>query len=118
MKIDYYRVLGIARDASRSEIKQAFRKLALQFHPDRHVRGSIASRESAGHRFKEVSEAYEVLGDDVKRAAYNKGSHYTGSQHTGSSRRSARLSRASYFLQKREVLTFPIDLSFYQVRRD
>ncbi|CAK9218628.1 unnamed protein product [Sphagnum jensenii] len=81
-KIDYYKVLGIAKDANISDVKQAFRKLALQFHPDRHVgnNSSSSSREAAGHRFKEVSEAYEVLGDEVKRAAYDR-AHYHHHHH-------------------------------------
>jgi hypothetical protein len=81
-KIDYYKVLGIAKDANISDVKQAFRKLALQFHPDRHVGNNSSSsfREAAGHRFKEVSEAYEVLGDEVKRAAYDR-AHYHHHHH-------------------------------------
>lgn len=86
MRIDYYKVLGVARDATANEIKQAFRKLALECHPDRHVQSSIQSRESAGRRFQQVSEAYEVLSDNLKRLAYNKGTHYAGHQAGSTSR--------------------------------
>jgi curved DNA-binding protein CbpA len=87
MKIDYYKVLGVARDASSHDIKHAFRKLALECHPDRHVQSSHSSKEVAGHKFRQVSEAYEVLGDEAKRVAYNKGTQYAGTTGTGASRR-------------------------------
>ena len=87
MKIDYYKVLGVARDASSNDIKHAFRKLALECHPDRHVQSSHSSKEVAGHKFRQVSEAYEVLGDKAKRVAYNKGTQYAGTTGTGASRR-------------------------------
>lgn len=87
MKIDYYKVLGVARDASSNDIKHAFRKLALECHPDRHVQSSHSSKEVAGHKFRQVSEAYEVLGDEAKRVAYNKGTQYAGTTGTGASRR-------------------------------
>jgi molecular chaperone DnaJ len=63
---DYYEVLGVARSASKEDIKKAYRKLAIQFHPDKN-KGDKASEE----KFKEATEAYEVLGDDQKRAAYD-----------------------------------------------
>lgn len=69
-KRDYYEVLGIAREAGDEEIKKAYRKLALKFHPDRNP-GDKAAEES----FKEVGEAYEVLNDPQKRAAYDQYGH-------------------------------------------
>ena len=70
IKADYYEVLGISREASDQEIKAAYRKMALQHHPDRNP-GDKASEE----RFKECSEAYQVLSDPQKRAAYDRFGH-------------------------------------------
>ncbi|MFC2007865.1 molecular chaperone DnaJ [Chloroflexota bacterium] len=69
VKRDYYEVLGVSRDASDEDIKKAFRKLAFQYHPD------CNSEDGAEGRFKEVNEAYEVLSDADKRAAYNRYGH-------------------------------------------
>jgi molecular chaperone DnaJ len=69
-KRDYYEVLGVGRNASAAELKSAYRKLAMQHHPDRN-----AGDRQAEQRFKEVSEAYEVLKDDQKRAAYEQFGH-------------------------------------------
>lgn len=66
-KRDYYEVLGVSRDAGADEIKKAFRKLAQQHHPDKN-----AGNESAEERFKEIGEAYEVLGNPEKRQAYDR----------------------------------------------
>ena len=68
-KRDYYEVLGIARGASDDEIKKAFRKLAFQFHPDRN------KEDDAEAKFKEINEAYSVLSDADKRAAYDRFGH-------------------------------------------
>ena len=65
-QIDLYDVLGVARDASQEDVKRAFRKLAMEYHPDRN------SGEGAEERFKEVSAAYEVLSDSEKRGAYDR----------------------------------------------
>lgn len=69
VKRDYYEVLGVSRDASTEEIKKAFRKLAFQYHPDRNRDGD------AEEKFKEVNEAYEILSDADKRAAYDRFGH-------------------------------------------
>lgn len=63
---DYYEILGVARTATKEEIKKAYRKLAIQFHPDKN-KGDNAAEE----KFKEATEAYEVISDDQKRAAYD-----------------------------------------------
>jgi curved DNA-binding protein len=62
---DYYEVLGVARDADADEVKRAYRKLARKYHPD------VSKEKNAENKFKEVQEAYEVLRDPEKRAAYD-----------------------------------------------
>ncbi|HEX9662762.1 MAG TPA: molecular chaperone DnaJ [Candidatus Binatia bacterium] len=69
-KKDYYELLGVSRNASEEEIKKAYRKLALQYHPDRNP-GDKQSEE----KFKEVSEAYQILSDAEKRAKYDQYGH-------------------------------------------
>jgi len=70
-KRDYYEVLGVARGASKDEIKQAYRRLAKEHHPDLNKDDTKGAEE----RFKEMSEAYEVLMDDDKRALYDRHGH-------------------------------------------
>ncbi|HXV25107.1 MAG TPA: molecular chaperone DnaJ [Alphaproteobacteria bacterium] len=69
-KQDYYATLGLARGAAIEDIKKAYRKLAMQYHPDRNP-----GDDAAEHRFKEINEAYDVLKDDQKRAAYDRFGH-------------------------------------------
>jgi curved DNA-binding protein len=64
---DYYATLGVAKDASAEEIKRAFRKLAMQYHPDK----AKGDKKAAEEKFKEINEAYEVLGDPEKRKKYD-----------------------------------------------
>lgn len=69
-KRDYYEVLGVSRTANGQELKSAYRKVALQFHPDRNP-----GNKEAEEKFKEASEAYEVLSDEDKRARYDRFGH-------------------------------------------
>ena len=69
-KRDYYEILGVSKTASADEIKKSYRRLAMKFHPDRNKDGA-----DAGKKFKEAKEAYEVLKDADKRAAYDRFGH-------------------------------------------
>ena len=70
-KRDYYEVLGVGKTASADEIKSAYRKLALKWHPDRWVNGTDAEKKTAEENFKEAAEAYSVLSDPDKKARYD-----------------------------------------------
>jgi molecular chaperone DnaJ len=67
MSQDYYELLGVARTASADDIKKAFRKLAMQHHPDRNQDDKDAEK-----KFKEINHAYDILKDPEKRAAYDR----------------------------------------------
>jgi len=71
-KRDYYEILGVPKNASEDDIKKAYRKLAMKFHPDRN-QGDGAKQ--AEEKFKEAKEAYEMLSDAQKRAAYDQYGH-------------------------------------------
>ncbi|GHT67896.1 chaperone protein DnaJ [Spirochaetia bacterium] len=79
-KRDYYEVLGVQKGASKDDIKKAYRKLAIQYHPDKNP-----GNKEAEEKFKEATEAYEVLGDDQKKSAYDQfgfaGVEGMGGQH-------------------------------------
>src|SRR3954453_23081490 len=77
-KQDYYATLGVARDASAEDLKKAYRKLAMQHHPDRNP-----GDKKAEAKFKEINEAYDVLKDDQKRAAYDRFGHAAFEQGGG-----------------------------------
>lgn len=77
-KRDYYEVLGVAKGASKDEIKKAYRKLSKKYHPD------INKEPGADEKFKEIAEAYEVLSDDQKRAHYDQFGHSDPNQGFGS----------------------------------
>lgn len=68
---DYYQILGVSRTASGDEIKRAYRRLALKWHPDRWVTGSEQQKKTADARFKEINEAHSVLSDPDKRKEYD-----------------------------------------------
>ena len=81
-KRDYYEVLGVSKDVSKPELKKAYRKLAIQYHPDKNP-----DNKEAEEKFKEASEAYEVINDDHKRQIYDQFGHrgLEGAGHTGPS---------------------------------
>ena len=76
-KRDYYEVLGVPRGASEEEIKKAFRKLALKYHPDRN------KEKGAEDKFKEINEAYQVLSDSSLRSKYDQFGHQGVSSQAG-----------------------------------
>ncbi|XP_036332231.1 dnaJ homolog subfamily B member 6-like [Rhagoletis pomonella] len=84
--VDYYKILDISRNATESEVKKAYKKLALKWHPDKNP----DNLEEANKRFRELSEAYEVLSDARKRKIYDgratlnkEGSNYNFANSTG-----------------------------------
>src|ERR1700678_4708162 len=77
-KQDYYATLGVERNASAEELKKAYRKLAMQYHPDRN-----SGDAKAEAKFKELNEAYDVLKDDQKRGAYDRYGHAAFEQGNG-----------------------------------
>ena len=79
-KQDFYETLGVGRSASADELKQAYRKLAMQYHPDRN-----AGDKAAEQKFKDISEAYDILKDDQKRAAYDRFGHAAFEHGNGAS---------------------------------
>lgn len=81
-KQDYYKTLGVPKNASETEIKTAFRRLAMKHHPDRNPK----NREAAEEKIKEINEAYQVLSDSQKRATYDQFGHEGISQSAGFNR--------------------------------
>ncbi len=81
-KRDYYEILGVSRDVGKPELKKAYRKLAIKYHPDKNP-----DNKEAEEKFKEASEAYEVLSDDNKRQIYDQFGHQglEGAGHSGPS---------------------------------
>ena len=88
-KQDYYATLGVTREAGSEDLKKAYRKLAMQYHPDRNP-----GDKQAEARFKEVSEAYDILKDDQKRAAYDRYGH---AGLSGNGRGFGSVTEAQYF---------------------
>lgn len=69
-KRDYYEVLGVDKNATKEELKKAYRKLAMEYHPDRNP-----GNDEAEEKFKEAAEAYEILSNDDKKAKYDRFGH-------------------------------------------
>ena len=110
-KRDYYEILGIGRDAGADTIKKAYRRLALKYHPDKNQ-----GNKEAEEKFKEISEAYEVLSDPKKRATYDQYGHagmegafsgggFSWSDFSHFDADSTRLCR--FLLEKVKVVTVP-----------
>ena len=87
-KQDYYATLGVAREAGAEDLKKAYRKLAMQYHPDRNP-----GDKKAEAKFKEINEAYDILKDDQKRAAYDRYGHAAFEQGGGGGFAAASTSR-------------------------
>ena len=86
---DYYSILGIGRNASEQDVKKAYKVLAKKWHPDKNPN----NQEVATKKFKEVSEAYQILGDIVKRKEYDRGGDINSSRHSSSRNRQHRGNR-------------------------
>ncbi|MDE5974935.1 MAG: molecular chaperone DnaJ, partial [Muribaculaceae bacterium] len=82
-KRDYYDVLGVSKSASADEIKKAYRKMAIKYHPDKYSQSPEDERKAAEEKFKEAAEAYDVLSDADKRARYDQFGHSMGPQGFG-----------------------------------
>ena len=74
---DYYNILGVNKSSNNEEIKTAYKKLALKYHPDK----NIDNKEEAENKFKEISEAYEILSDDEKKYNYDNGKNIIIQNH-------------------------------------
>lgn len=77
---NYYQILGVLRTASQKEIKKAYRKQALEWHPDKHNEKTEEERETINKKFRLIAESYEILSDEEKRERYDRGEDITGNQ--------------------------------------
>jgi DnaJ homolog subfamily C member 3 len=79
---DHYKALGVPRDADTRQVKSAYRELAKQYHPDK-VQGSAEDKAASEARFRDIAAAYEVLSDEERRGAYDRGEDMDQQQHPG-----------------------------------
>lgn len=82
-KRDYYEVLGLSKGSSETEIKKAYRKAAMKYHPDKYTNATEAEKKEAEEKFKELNEAYQVLSDPEKRQQYDQFGHAAFEQGAG-----------------------------------
>lgn len=82
-KQDYYKTLGIDKNATLSDIKKAYRNLVNIYHPDKNTKKSPEEQKQAEEKFKEIQEAYEILSDDSKRSQYDRYGHSAFDQQGG-----------------------------------
>jgi DnaJ family protein C protein 3 len=80
---DYYKILGVPKTASDKDIKSAYRKLAMQYHPDKTQSLPEEEREKAQALFRDIAEAKDILSDDEKRGKYDRGEDLNEQQHHG-----------------------------------
>ena len=112
-KRDYYEVLGVPKNASDDEIKKAYRKLAIKYHPDKNP-----GNKEAEEKFKEISEAHEVLSDKQKRARYDQFGHAgVGNGAGGAYGGNPFAGVISISTDRRLILTLvgPVDLMIFSV---
>merc|ERR1712130_303512 len=95
MSKDYYKILGVEKGAGEEEVKKAYRKMALKFHPDKN------KEPDAEEKFKEIAEAYEVLSDADKRAAFDRyGEEGLSKGGRGRDRAGPTFSRSQFLLRR------------------
>src|SRR3970282_743844 len=107
MKKDFYKILGITKNADAAEIKKAYRKKALEFHPDKNP-GNAAAEE----KFKLAAEAYEVLSDPQKKAKYDQYGHqaFDGSGGFGGGGQHGGMNMDDIFSQFGEIFGSPLEV--------
>ncbi|KAE9040730.1 hypothetical protein PR003_g5058 [Phytophthora rubi] len=96
---NYYKILGVARNSEAKEIKKAYRKQALEWHPDKHTDKDDAEREAVEKRFHDIAEAYEILSNEETRAMYDRGEDVTGNPQQQQQHRGNPFSNAHFFQQ-------------------
>uniref|UniRef100_A0A7R9YLX9 J domain-containing protein n=1 Tax=Diacronema lutheri TaxID=2081491 RepID=A0A7R9YLX9_DIALT len=86
LQVDHYKILGVGRSATEREIKRAYHKAAVRYHPDKYVAKNDADAAAADAKFKEIARAYEVLGDEELRRKYDLGEDPDDQQRPGQPR--------------------------------